>query len=84
MVAVTTGILAAVGLVLGWISIEIACKPCLDNGREAIDRNLNPQYDPDDDDYDNNNIRALLNPNPTTIDSVDSDSISTPSVVKYV
>ncbi|PSS29009.1 Outer envelope membrane protein [Actinidia chinensis var. chinensis] len=84
MVAVTTGILAAVGLVLGWISIEIACKPCLDNDREAIDRNLNPQYDPDDDDYDNNNIRALLNPNPTTIDSVDSDSISTPSVVKYV
>lgn len=56
MGAVTTAVIAIAGVILGWITIEIACKPCLEKGREAIDRNLNPDYDPDDD------IRAPLNP----------------------
>ncbi|KAI3969597.1 hypothetical protein MKX01_020158 [Papaver californicum] len=48
MGALTTSLIAIVGLVLGWITIEVACKPCLDKGREAIDRSLDPDYDPDD------------------------------------
>ncbi|KAI3939420.1 hypothetical protein MKW98_022288 [Papaver atlanticum] len=48
MGALTTSVIAIVGLVLGWITIEVACKPCLDKGREAIDRSLDPDYDPDD------------------------------------
>jgi hypothetical protein len=49
MAAVTSALIAIAGVVLGWIAIEIACKPCLEKGREAIDRSLNPDYDPDDD-----------------------------------
>lgn len=52
-------LIAIAGVVLGWIAIEIACKPCLEQGREAIDRSLNPDYDPDDA-VSNNNIRAPL------------------------
>uniref|UniRef100_A0A7N0VIQ3 Transmembrane protein n=1 Tax=Kalanchoe fedtschenkoi TaxID=63787 RepID=A0A7N0VIQ3_KALFE len=48
MGAVTTSVIAIAGVILGWITIEIACKPCLDRGREALDRELNPDYDPDD------------------------------------
>ncbi|KNA04465.1 hypothetical protein SOVF_199470 [Spinacia oleracea] len=58
MGAVTAAIIAVVGLGLGWIAIEMACKPCLEKGREAIDRSLNPDYDPDD----NDNIHTPLNP----------------------
>lgn len=66
MAAMTSALIAIAGVVLGWIAIEIACKPCLDRGREAIDRSLNPDYDPDDD------ARAPLiapNPNPNPADS---------------
>ncbi|KAL1555838.1 outer envelope membrane protein 7-like [Salvia divinorum] len=49
MGAVTTALIAIAAVALGWCTIEIACKPCLEKGREAIDRNLNPDYDPDDD-----------------------------------
>ncbi|RWR81805.1 outer envelope membrane protein 7 [Cinnamomum micranthum f. kanehirae] len=49
MGALTSAVIAIVGLALGWITIEIACKPCLDKGRDAIDRSLDPNYDPDDD-----------------------------------
>ncbi|KAJ6980607.1 outer envelope membrane protein 7 [Populus alba x Populus x berolinensis] len=42
MAAVTSALIAIAGVVLGWIAIEIACKPCLNKGREAIDRSLNP------------------------------------------
>ncbi|XP_058768089.1 outer envelope membrane protein 7 [Vicia villosa] len=56
MGAITSAVIAVAAVILGWITIEIACKPCLEQGREAIDRNLNPDYDPDDD------IRAPLNP----------------------
>ncbi|KAM3750613.1 hypothetical protein ACB098_04G048900 [Castanea mollissima] len=55
MVAITTALIAIAGVVLGWIAIEIACKPCLEQGSEAIDRSLNPDYDPDDA-VSNNNI----------------------------
>ncbi|KAL2641244.1 hypothetical protein R1flu_008831 [Riccia fluitans] len=48
MGAVTTAILAIAGLLAGWLAVEIACKPCLDSGRAALDRSLNPDYDPDD------------------------------------
>ncbi|GAU44787.1 hypothetical protein TSUD_382850 [Trifolium subterraneum] len=61
MGAITGAVIAVVGVILGWITIEIACKPCLEQGRQAIDRNLNPDYDPDDD---NNTVRAPLNPAP--------------------
>ncbi|MCD9639014.1 hypothetical protein HAX54_023252, partial [Datura stramonium] len=77
MGAVTTGIDIIAGVILGWITIEIACKPCLEKGRDAIDRNLDPDYDPDDQD---NNIRAPLNPNPNP--SKDSDSTVAPVVKK--
>ncbi|KAI5670935.1 hypothetical protein M9H77_11299 [Catharanthus roseus] len=60
MGALTTALIAIAGIGLGWITIEMACKPCLERGREAVDRNLNPDYDPDDDD-----IRAPLNTNPS-------------------
>ncbi|KAJ4703870.1 outer envelope membrane protein 7 [Melia azedarach] len=58
MAAITSAVIAIAGVVLGWIAIEIACKPCLEKGREAIDRSLNPDYDPDDE------IRAPLNADP--------------------
>ncbi|KAL7089372.1 hypothetical protein ACP275_13G183700 [Erythranthe tilingii] len=48
MGALTTALIAIVAVALGWCTMEIACKPCLEKGREAIDRNLNPEYDPDD------------------------------------
>lgn len=78
MGAVTTALIAIAGVILGWITIEMACKPCLEKGRDAIDRNLDPDYDPDDQD---NNIHAPLNPDPNP--SEDSDSTAVP-VVKTV
>lgn len=64
MGAITSAVIAVAAVILGWITIEIACKPCLEQGREAIDRNLNPDYDPDDD----NAVRAPLNPAASTTD----------------
>ncbi|KAK2642342.1 hypothetical protein Ddye_024105 [Dipteronia dyeriana] len=61
MAAIASALVVIVGVVLGWIAIEIACKPCLESGREAIDRSLNPDYDPDDG-TDSVDIRAPLNP----------------------
>ncbi|XP_075523243.1 outer envelope membrane protein 7-like [Primulina tabacum] len=58
MGAVTVALIAIAAVALGWLTIEIACKPCLESGRNAIDRNLNPDYDPDDETLD-----APLNPN---------------------
>lgn len=55
MGAVTTAVIAIAAVLLGWCTIEIACKPCLEKGREAIDRNVNPDYDPDD-------LHAPINP----------------------
>ncbi|XP_062158644.1 uncharacterized protein LOC133866103 [Alnus glutinosa] len=55
-VAITSAVIAIAGVVLSWITIEIACKPCLEQGRNAIDHSLNPDYDPDDDI--SSNIRA--------------------------
>ncbi|XP_076918004.1 uncharacterized protein LOC143578252 [Bidens hawaiensis] len=76
MGALTASLIAIAGLALGWITIEIACKPCLESGRAAIDRNLNPDYDPDDDD----DPRLPLNPNPTPADHDAVDSTSSTSV----
>ncbi|KAI3824562.1 hypothetical protein L1987_06025 [Smallanthus sonchifolius] len=75
MGALTASLITIAGLALAWITIEIACKPCLESGREAIDRNLNPDYDPDDDDP-----RLPLNPNPTPSDH----NVSASTVVKIV
>ncbi|KAK9055979.1 hypothetical protein SSX86_027066 [Deinandra increscens subsp. villosa] len=72
MGALTASLIAIAGLALGWITIEMACKPCLETGREAIDRSLNPDYDPDDDDP-----RLPLNPNPTPSSDPNVDSTST-------
>ncbi|XP_062096028.1 uncharacterized protein LOC133801801 [Humulus lupulus] len=71
MGAITTALIAIAGVVLGWIAIEMACKPCLDKGREAIDRSLNPDYDPDDENN-NDDLRAPLNPN-SDLESVTGD-----------
>ncbi|CAL1403113.1 unnamed protein product [Linum trigynum] len=74
MAAVTTALIAIAGVILGWITIEIACKPCLEKGREAIDRSLNPDYDPDDDAV-SSNIRVPLNPdNPPDLNPISSSS----------
>ncbi|KAJ8761944.1 hypothetical protein K2173_006546 [Erythroxylum novogranatense] len=62
MAAITSALIAIAGVVLGWIAIEIACKPCLEKGREAIDRSLNPDYDPDDHQPPASGIRAPLLP----------------------
>uniref|UniRef100_J3MIN1 Outer envelope membrane protein 7 n=1 Tax=Oryza brachyantha TaxID=4533 RepID=J3MIN1_ORYBR len=48
MGAVVTAVIAIAAVVLGWITIEMACKPCLDSGRRAMDRALDPGHDPDD------------------------------------
>ena len=74
MGAITTAVIAIAGMVLGWIAIEVACKPCLDKGREAIDRSLDPDYDPDDHHYDTG---APLNPSsadPASASASASDS----------
>ncbi|WOL07912.1 outer envelope membrane protein 7 [Canna indica] len=47
MGAITTAVVAIAAVILGWATIEIACKPCLEQGRDAIDRALDPNYDPD-------------------------------------
>ncbi|KAL6546376.1 hypothetical protein OROMI_022097 [Orobanche minor] len=60
MGAVTTALLAIAAVALGWCTIEMACKPCLEKGREAIDRNLDPDYDPDDETT--ATLHAPLNP----------------------
>lgn len=48
MGAIETTVLVVVALVLGWGAVEIACKPCMESGRAAINRSLDPDYDPDD------------------------------------
>ncbi|KAK9064327.1 hypothetical protein SSX86_015707 [Deinandra increscens subsp. villosa] len=79
MGALTASLIAIAGLALSWITIEIACKPCLESGREAIDRSLNPDYDPDDDDP-----RLPLNPNPTPSEHSGGSGDSGSTVVKIV
>ncbi|CAN4082019.1 unnamed protein product [Withania somnifera] len=61
MGALTTAVIAIAAVILGWITIEMACKPCLEKGRQAVDQNLNPDYDPDDD---QDSIRTPLTTNP--------------------
>ncbi|GLT59857.1 hypothetical protein SLA2020_326540 [Shorea laevis] len=76
MAAITSAVIAIAGVVLGWIAIEIACKPCLEKGRRALDQSLNPDYDPDEDD-----IHAPLNPNPNSNpDPLEADSSSSTSI----
>ncbi|KAJ6333279.1 hypothetical protein OIU77_009193 [Salix suchowensis] len=73
MAAVTSALIAIAGVVLGWIAIELACKPCLEKGREAIDRSLDPDYDPDDDEISvpinppNHDLQEQLNPRSRTM-----------------
>lgn len=80
MAAITSAVIAIAGVILGWIAIEIACKPCLEKGREAIDQSLNPDYDPDD-----NEVRAPLNPNSDSVEhsnpKADSDSSTSAKAV---
>ncbi|XP_022146479.1 uncharacterized protein LOC111015691 [Momordica charantia] len=76
MAAITTAVIAIGAVVLGWITIEIACKPCLEKGRDAIDRSLNPDYDPDDE---VSNIRAPLNPNADLAPDLHDSNASHPS-----
>lgn len=80
MAAITSALIAIAGVVLGWVAIEIACKPCLESGREALDRSLNPDYDPDDEE---NNVgaRAPLISNPKDSDPTAMGSPSAPTAV---
>lgn len=48
MGAVETAVILVVAILLGWGAIEIACKPCLQTSRSALNRSLDPDYDPDD------------------------------------
>ncbi|XP_062189648.1 uncharacterized protein LOC133892726 [Phragmites australis] len=48
MGAIVTAVIAIAAVVLGWVAIEMACKPCLETGRRAMDRALDPNYDPDE------------------------------------
>ncbi|CAN8316201.1 unnamed protein product [Cochlearia groenlandica] len=77
MAALTSALIAIAGVILGWIAIEMACKPCLEKGREAIDRSLDPDYDPDDhhDEDASSAVTAPLLQNipPETSDQSDSD-----------
>ncbi|XP_024394201.1 uncharacterized protein [Physcomitrium patens] len=47
MGAIVTTVLVVVALFLGWGAVEIACKPCMESGRAAINRSLDLDYDPD-------------------------------------
>ncbi|KAK4770840.1 hypothetical protein SAY87_031372 [Trapa incisa] len=78
MAAITSALIAIAGVVLGWIAIEIACKPCLESGREAIDRSLNPDYDPDDEEN-NAAARAALISKTEDTDAKAADSSSSPT-----
>lgn len=49
MGAVTALVVAGAALLLGWAAVEVACKPCLQQGRDALNRSLDPDYDPDND-----------------------------------
>ncbi|KAI5013821.1 hypothetical protein ZWY2020_047313 [Hordeum vulgare] len=46
----------------GLITIEMACKPCLETGRRAMDRALDPNYDPDDSPAANSNAPPTSEP----------------------
>eukprot|EP01018_Ginkgo_biloba_P022334 Gb_05748 [translate_table: standard] len=48
MGALTSSVIAIAGMALGWLAIELAFKPSLDEGRDAINKSLDPSYDPDD------------------------------------
>ncbi|EOA28238.1 hypothetical protein CARUB_v10024431mg [Capsella rubella] len=83
MAAITSAVIAIAGIILGWITIELACKPCLESGREAIDRSLNPDYDPDDQDDvvdTSSGLRAPLIPNPPPDNSDPDPSTAIKSV----
>ncbi|CAA3017896.1 uncharacterized protein LOC111402236 [Olea europaea var. sylvestris] len=82
MGAVTTALIAIAGVVLGWITIEVACKPCLEKGRETIDRDLNPDYDPDA--AADRTIYAPLNPDPPTNSEPSDDATSSSTITKAV
>lgn len=81
MAAVTSALIAIAGVILGWITIEIACKPCLEKGRDAMDRSLNPDYDPDDEDNNNNAVsdRAPLIYHTNDSDPTGAESNHTPN-----
>lgn len=82
MGGLTSAVIAIAGVVLGWITIEIACKPCLEQGRQAIDRSLNPDYDPDDDQ--NVDIRAPLNPSSSLPQDSDPNAHTVSSAPKVI
>ncbi|XP_057764009.1 outer envelope membrane protein 7-like [Salvia miltiorrhiza] len=84
MGALTTALIAIAAVALGWCTIEIACKPCLEKGREAIDRNLNPDYDPDDD-ADTDTTAALHAPlNPDNAEAAAAAAAASSTVAKSV
>ncbi|KAJ7298205.1 hypothetical protein O6H91_02G117100 [Diphasiastrum complanatum] len=48
--SITKTVMVVAGFVIGWVGIELAFRPFLKSGRSAMDRSLNPDYDPDDSD----------------------------------
>ncbi|XP_073135633.1 outer envelope membrane protein 7 [Henckelia pumila] len=79
MGAVTAALIAIAAVALGWLTIELACKPCLESGRNSIDRNLNPDYDPDDETLD-----APLNPNNKESDDSAAAAAASSTIPKEV
>lgn len=84
MGALTMSLIAIAAVALGWCTIEIACKPCLEKGREAIDRNLNPDYDPDDDADTAAGLHAPLNRDNSEAAAASASAAATSTVAKSV
>lgn len=68
--SVLTNVLITVAALLaGWATIELAFKPYLAAGRAAINRDLDPDYDPDDE------LEENSPPRPKTLDDEVQDAL---------
>nr|ADE75611.1 unknown [Picea sitchensis] len=57
MGAVASSLFAVAAMALGWLAIELAFKPSLDESRDSINKSLDPDHDPDDELDDGNNSK---------------------------
>jgi len=62
-------LITVAALVAGWATIELAFKPFLVAGRAAINLDLDPDYDPDDD------LDKSSPPRPKTLDDEAQDAL---------
>jgi len=47
--AVASSVIAVAAMAMGWLAVELAFKPILDDARDSINKSLDPNHDPDDD-----------------------------------